>query len=158
MNETTAIETPEREAGWSPPDCSALVKEVTRFETTDGKSHFSRASAEIRQEDIEQAKWANERLEEGWSVAKILKALGRGIPDEILSQVTKDSKLVVRHWQCRDEPGYQPRYFEPGMCIYVYGNAGSWSGSYGNTMSIADLARHAREKRSILWQNNNNIQ
>lgn len=153
MNKTTVIETPEREAGWSPPNCSALIKEVTRFETTDGKSHFSRASAEMRQEDIEQAKWANARLDEGWSVAKILKAVRRSVPDEILDQVTKDSKLVVSHWQCSDDPGYQPRYFKPGMSIYVYGYAGSWSGSYGNTMSAADLARYAREKRSILGHN-----
>lgn len=151
-NETPAIETPKREAGWSPSDYSDLVKEVTRFKTTDGKTHLSRASAEMRQEDIEQAKWANQRLVEGWSVARILNAVGRSVPDEILDQVTKDSKLVVSHWQCRDEPGYQPRYFEPGMNIYVHGDAGSWSGSYGSKMSIADLARYARDKRSILGQ------
>ena len=156
MNETTAIETPEREARWSPSDCSALVKEVTRFETTDGNSHFSRSSAEMVQKNIEEAKWASERLEEGWSVARILKGVGRNVPDEILDQVTKDSKLVVSHWQCCNEPGYQARYFEPGMSIYVYGNAGSWGGSYGGTMSVADLARYALEKRTILGPNKNN--
>lgn len=150
MNKTTTIKTPKRDAGWTSPDCSTLVKEVMRFETTDGKLHFSRASAEMRQEDIEQAKWASERLEEGWSIAKIFKAVGRSIPDEILNQVTKDSKLVVSHWQCRDEPGYQPRYFKPGMSIYAYGNAGSWLGPYGDTMTVADLVRYARNKRSIL--------
>lgn len=153
MNETTAIETPEREAGWSPPDCSALVKEVKRFETTDGDSHFSRSSAEMIQKNIEEAKWASERLKEGWSVAKIFKAVGRNVPDQILDQVTKDSKLVVSHWQCRDEPGYQARYFKQGMRIYVYGNAGSCYGSYGASMSVADLARYAREKRTILEPN-----
>ena len=155
MNETTAIETPEREARWSPSDCSALVKEVTRFETTDGDSHFSRSSAEMFQKNIEEAKWASERLEEGWSVARILKGVGRNVPDEILDQVTKDSKLVVSHWQGCYEPGYQARDFKPGMSIYVYGNAGSWSGSYGGTMSVADLARYALDKRTILGPNKN---
>ena len=153
MNETTAIETPERESCWSPSDCSTLVKEVTRFETTDGDSHFSRSSAEMFQKNIEEAKWASERLEEGWSVARILKGVGRNVPDEILDQVTKDSKLVVSHWQCRDEPGYQARYFEQGMRIYVYGNAGSCWGYYGASMSVVDLARYAREKRTILEPN-----
>lgn len=150
------ITTPKlQQQGESPlgsPSCSA-VEAITMYRTTDGKTFHGEGSAIGHQEDIEEAKKANVMLNSGESVGAILRALGRTVVDEILDRVTKDSKLVISHWQCRDTPGYQPRYFEPGMIIYVGGDAGSWSGSYGNEMTTRDLARYAKDKRSILGQN-----
>jgi hypothetical protein len=135
------------------PPCSALVEAVTMHRTTDGKTFHGEASAIGHQEDIEEAKKGNTMLKSGESVGAILRALGKTVADEILDQVTKESKLVISHWQCRDTPGYQPRYFEPGLLIYVGGDAGSWSGSYGNTITTRDLARYAEDSRSVLEPN-----
>lgn len=123
------------------------------FRTTDGMDFNSRSSAEYHQEKIAIAHDANARLKRGESIAEILRANGRTVPDEVLERVNKDSKLVIEHWQCRDTPGYQPRFFEPGLSIYVAGDAGAWSGSYGNTMSVDDLARYAKHRGSILLAN-----
>jgi len=135
------------------PLLASLILEVTMFRTTDGKDFDSRSSAECHQKKIAIAEDANARLKRGESIAEILRANGKTVPDEILERVTKDSKLVIEHWQCRDTPGYQPQFFDPGLSIYVAGDAGSWSGSYGNTMSLRDLARHANHRGSILLAN-----
>jgi hypothetical protein len=132
---------------------ASLILEVAMFRTTDGKDFNSRSSAEYHQKKIAIAEDANARLKRGESIAEILRANGKTVPDEILERVTKDSKLVIDHWQCRDTPGYQPQFFEPGLSIYVAGDAGSWSGSYGNTMSLLDLARYANHRGSILLAN-----
>ncbi len=135
---------------WSPPDCSKLVKEVTRFKTADGKLFSERRLAESHQADIEEANFATGRLEAGDSIADILRQVGRKVHYPIFEQVTKDSKLVISHWQCRDTPGYQPVRFLPELQIYVHGDAGSWSGSYGGKMFLNELARYALDKRSVL--------
>lgn len=137
----------------STPLLASSILEVTMFRTTDGRDFNSRSSAEYHQEQIAIAHDANIRLKRGESIAEILRANGKTVSDEILERVTKDSKMVIEHWQCRDTPGYQPQSFEPGLLIYVAGDAGSWSGSYGNTMSVDDLARYAKHRGSILLAN-----
>lgn len=120
------------------------------FETADGKTFHHRITAERYQSDIDAASDATERLKRGESVATILRAHGMTVPDEILERVTKDSRLCIPHWQCRDTPGYKPQFFETGFCVYVWGDAGRWSGSYGNRISLTDLAGYANDKRSVL--------
>jgi len=34
--------------------------------------------------------------------------------------------------------------------MMVYGNAGSWSGPYGNVMSISDLVAYAKSPNAVL--------
>ena len=132
---------------------ASLILEVTVFRTTDGKDFNFRSSAEYHQKEIAIAEDANARLKRGESIAEILRANGKTVPDEILERVNKDSKLVIEHWQCRDTPGYQPRFFDPGLSIYVAGDTGSWSGSYGNMMNLRDLAGYAKHRGSILLAN-----
>ena len=59
-----------------------------------------------------------------------------------LAEVTKDTKLIISHWQCRDQPGYQPRHVDSDGMVYVSGDAGSWSGPYGSKCSPQDVARY----------------
>lgn len=77
-------------------------------------------------------------------MADALRAGGWAVPDPILEEVTAETKLIIEHWQCREKPGYTVRYFTPNRTVYVFGHAGSWSGSYGNDMSILDLADYAK--------------
>lgn len=153
MPPETPAEAADLAAVVSTPLLASSILEVTMFRTTDGRDFNSRSSAECHQEKIAMAHDANMRLKRGESIAEILRANGKTVPDEILERVNKDSKLVIEHWQCRNTPGYQPQFFEPGLSIYVAGDAGSWSGSYGNTMSVDDLARYAKHHGSILLAN-----
>lgn len=126
------------------------VREVLRYETTDGKNFSTFDSAERHQKRIRGAEHATLILQNGGALADALRALGESAIDPILEQVTKDSKLVIEHWQCRDTPGYQPKEIATSGEIFVWGNAGCWSGSYGSWISVSDVARYARDKRSVL--------
>jgi len=122
------------------------ITTVTRWTTSDGKDHSSLSAAEYHAGQMDKAAKANAVLESGGSVADALRAAewtyASAVP-EVLERVTKDSKLVIEHWQCCDTPGYQVRYFTSARDLYVHGNAGSWSGGYGSRVSLADLARYA---------------
>lgn len=132
------------------PKLREVIKSVTRYQTTDGDTHYSIESAEIRQRDIYQADFANEKLQKGETIGSILRALEVPLIDPILDEITKESSFVISHWQCRKNPGYKPCAFKPGLAIYVGGDAGSWSGSYGEWMSLSDLVGYAKTEGSIL--------
>lgn len=127
-----------------------MVKEVVRFQTTDGELWGSRQSAEQHQIHIQKAEAADRILRSGRTFADILRAVGESVPDPVLEKVTKDSMFSIPHWQCSDEAGYKIARIETGMLLFVYGNAGSWSGPYGSKMSIRDLVGYAKSKNSIL--------
>jgi len=124
---------------------------VTCFKTSDGSKFESIASANYHQMEIEKADRADKVLKNGGSIADSLRAAGSKVEiDPILEKVTKLSKLSIKHWQCKDEPGYSPMWFEQGMRLMVGGNVGSWSGPYRNYVSIDDLIRYAKDPKSKL--------
>jgi len=128
------------------------IKVVGRFQTSDGEFFQERSSAEFHQEQIAKAEYATNLLEEGFSVGECLRRaewLAIGI-DPILDDITINSKLSIPHWQCRDEPGYSPTHFTSSREIHLFGDAGSWSGCYGNNVTLRDLARYAQDKNSQL--------
>jgi hypothetical protein len=121
------------------------VESVIRWKTLDGKEFCSESEAYFHADEIDAASRANAALQEGKSVAEALIAAGWSVPDPILETVTKDTKLIIEHWQCRSEPGYTVQRFNPNRTVYVYGYAGSWSGSYGNdNMPIRNLVDYAQ--------------
>lgn len=130
-----------------------VLKRIARvhvFQTSDGERYTHLDSAISQETLLVEAAHATKMLVEGHSVGAILRTLGRDVLDPVLDKVTKDSKLVIEYWQCRGNPGYQPVYFTPGMRLFTYGDAGSWSGSYGGIIQMADLIRYAKDFRSIL--------
>src|SRR5512136_2405234 len=84
------------------------IKTVTRWVTSDGKDHCSLSAAEYHAGQMDKAAKANAVLESGGSIADALRAAdwtyAADVP-EVLERVTKESKLVIEHWQCRDTPG-----------------------------------------------------
>ena len=135
------------------PDRPTPVVPVQQFRTMDSRFFPTREAAELHQEEVETADWATKMLKAGYSVAEILEATGKTVPDLVLDLVTKDSKLVISHWQCCDGPGYKPRLFDIGMqSLYVHGHAGSWSGAYGNSVSLDSLVRYAKDPGSVLQE------
>lgn len=126
------------------------IEEITKWKTSDGEEFYSLDSAQHHAQNMDAAAVANAALEDGASVAIALSIAGYVHElDPILSRVTKDTKLVIEYWQCRDTPGYQPRHFLPGLYeMYVGGDAGSWSGSYGGDVKLSDLVRYAKHENT----------
>lgn len=120
------------------------IKTIETFETTDGRLHRSRSSAEYHQTRIDNTARANDLLVKGASLGVALRESNL-VPAECypeLDEVFTTTKLVISHWQCRDEPGYSVAHVEDDGGIYVFGHAGSWSGSYGAVCSLMDVSRY----------------
>lgn len=132
----------------------------TIYETTDGK-HFSMVeAAEHHQDRINQAAQATAELRNGASLLHALTAAGMSFASGLdeLSEITKDTELVISHWQCRDNPGYKPQWVNHDGRVFCFGYAGSWSGPYGGLVKLVDLvsyyaaAEKWRERHDELWR------
>jgi len=128
------------------------IQQVQRWKTSDGEEFTSYESAKYHAETMDKAFLGNEVLAAGGSMLDALIACGydRVNIDPIFERLTKNSAMVIEHWQCRDSAGYKLRCILPNMRVRVSGDAGSWSGSYGNEMSLHDLAIYAKHPNSIL--------
>ena len=126
------------------------ITTVTKWQTSDGKEHYSLKSAQYHARQMDATNKANAVLEAGGSVADALRA-GEwpGNIEPVLERVTKATKLVISHWQCQDTPGYQVQHFRSDWKVWVWGNAGSWSGCYGSHVPLDDLARYARNEATL---------
>lgn len=130
------------------------IQTVTRWVTSDGKDHCSLESAQWHARQMDATNKANAVLDAGGSVADALRAgewPGNIEPvlEPVLERVTKATKLVISHWQCQDAPGYQVQYFRSDWKLWVWGNAGSWNGCYGNYVPLDDLARYGRHEATL---------
>ena len=131
------------------------MKTVTMYEADDGKQFRSEAQCLEHEQQCEDARAANDMLENG---ATLMAALTRAnqtrpwwdsgltLEDKVfLMRATKDTGFVVRHWQCSDKPGYKVRQIDNQGRIHLFGDVGAWSGWYGNWVSLQDLLRYAHE-------------
>ncbi|MGW9250496.1 hypothetical protein [Streptomyces badius] len=121
----------------------------TVYVALDGSEHGSVRGAVDKNEAIARAERANAMLAAGATVYDAARAWSwmdnPSIPD-VLRKVTKDTPLIISHWQCRDTPGYTVCHFENDeYFVYVGGDAGSWSGPYGSKITLADIARYAED-------------
>lgn len=66
----------------------------------------------------------------------------------MLTKITKDTGVVVRHWQCSDKPRYKPIRLDHNNRVQLWGEAESdiGPGEYGNGVSLAGLLRYARDE------------
>lgn len=126
------------------------ITTVTKWKTSDGKEHYSLESAQYHALQMDETNRANAVLDAGGSVADALRAGGwPGNIEPVLERVTKATKLVIPHWQCQDTPGYQVQYFRSDWKLWVWGDAGSWSGCYGDNVTVGELARYARNEATL---------
>lgn len=131
---------------------------VTRYETSDGRIHYSESGAKDWERAINAARLATMALEGGSDLADayaLFCSLAHDwAPDEAtrlaLVGVTRKSQLVISYWQCRDTPGYRPCRFNPDGSIFVHGDAGSWSGPYGNDVEVRDLITYINDTKRRL--------
>ncbi len=118
-------------------------RRIDAFQTSDGDIHPTEGIANGRQMQIDRVRRANEMLQSGASVGVACRESGlvQGDFYHQLDDLFTTTKLVISHWQCRDQPGYSPvRFSEGGM--FVHGDAGSWTGPYGADCSLNDLIRY----------------
>lgn len=127
-------------------------KMVEAFETSDGELHRTREAASYAQRRIDGAARATELLEHGHSLGEALREGGflrAGVyPD--LDEIFASTKLVIHHWQCSDKPSYQPVRVQKDGRVFVFGDAGSWSGPWGTPGGVAldDLVRYWNETKA----------
>lgn len=121
---------------------------IEAFETTDCKIHRNRASAEHHQQQLDAAMRANVMLNAGVSVGVAARESGLVVGDHYhdLDDLFVTTPMVISHWQCREEPGYMPVRFENGG-MFVWGDAGSWSGPYGAHCNLGDVQRYWQETK-----------
>ena len=109
-------------------------QKIEAFLTSDREIHNNLVSAETHQRRLDGAVRATAMLEEGASLGAALRAGGfigeKSYPE--LDAVTKGTKLVISHWQCKDTPGYSPCSVDHQGRVWVWGDVGSWTGPYGN--------------------------
>lgn len=135
------------------------MKTVTMYEAEDGKQFRVEGQCLEYEQQREDAKAANEMLENG---ATLMAALTRAnqtrpwwdsgltLEDKVmLMKITKDTGFVVSHWQCSDKPGYKVCEIDSYGRMHLFGDAGCWSGPYGNWVDLRDLLRYARNTSTI---------
>jgi len=121
-----------------------ITEIVVYYSDITGKKYSTRESAEYDEELYLKIEKANERFQNGENLYDVLKDLGvaRYRLHKILKKINRDTKLKIPHWQCRNTPGYQVIKINPDLTIFVHGDAGSWSGPYGENVTIEDLVRY----------------
>lgn len=114
------------------------MKIITKYQADDGSEFRDERTCLAHESECRRVEGANVLLQSGASLAECLTVAGHP-PHEsqraALEQITKDTALIISYWQCRDQPGYKPCRIELQGRIFVHGDAGSWSGPYGGTMS-----------------------
>ena len=130
------------------------MKTATMYEADDGKQFRTEALCLEYDQQCADLAAANEMLDNGASLMAALTRAhqtrtwwGSGLTVEdkvILMNTTKRTGFVVIHWQCSNKPGYKPCGLNQAGQVLLWGDAGCWSGPYGNWVSLTDLLRYAR--------------
>jgi len=112
-----------------------------------GKLHKRETYADICA--LKHAKYnlANSLLKAGYPLESIEYwcRFGWKLKDEQKS-ITQDNCFIIFHWQCCDKPAYQIRSIDENGSLFLSG-CGSWSGYYGNAVSIDRLPQpHPKEE------------
>lgn len=130
-----------------------VVESVQAYRCSDGDLFLDYEIAKSRQDAINRAAHANAILNNGGSVLQAMTEAGYPVPDHdekaLLACITKKTDISIRYWQCRDEPGYRVQYFTTNGNVHLYGDVGSWTGSYGGTIPVSDLIRHMQDTLRI---------
>lgn len=129
-----------------------FMKQVSMYEANDGKLFRDELSALDWDVKLEKVALANQMLQDGSNVYEVLKASGifwEGDVEEkrsTLEKLTKETGLVIPHWQCSENPGYKVCFLDiQSGKILVHGDTGTWSGAYGSYMGLSDLCRYAED-------------
>jgi len=115
------------------------IIERTKWVTKDHKEHLSYEQAVRWVSEMQKANVADKMLSAGRNLEDIFEiALKKECP-EILKDVTRQTKIKISYWQCKEYPVYSLGYFNANGTIRVGGNG------YGNDVTIRDLVRYMED-------------
>jgi hypothetical protein len=130
------------------------MKTVTLYEAYDGKRFIREADCLEYEQQMQDAKAANEMLANGATLMAVLTRANRKRPwwdrnliledRDMLIRMTKDTGITVEHWQCRKTPGYKVSEIGHTGCLYLHCEAGAISGAFGCWVSLPDFLRYAK--------------
>jgi len=128
------------------------MKTVTLYEAYDGRRFIREADCLEYEQQLQDAKAANEMLRNGATLMAVLTRANQKRPwwdrnltleDRVmLIRMTKDTGIVVEHWQCRKTPDYKVSEIDHTGCLYLHGDAGT--GAYSGWVSLTDFLRYAK--------------
>lgn len=132
------------------------MKEVIIYEADDGQ-RFDYESQCVKYEEMcKRVEEANDLLNRGYPLYVIWKFI---YPNDnssfsekeidLLMKINKDTKFIVSYWQCKDIPGYKVCKINNDGYLWLFGDVGSWSGPYGNWITISELLRYAEHPKTI---------
>ena len=120
---------------------------VQYWRARDGKDFPYEGAALAHESELDKCAAADFEIATGGSLWEALKTIGESgnheEHSELLSTVTKATGFSVSHWQCREEPGYSLGRRGTDGRWYLGGDAGSWSGGFGEFVTVGDLIRYA---------------
>jgi hypothetical protein len=129
------------------------MKTVTLYESYDGRRFIREADCLEYEQQMQDAKAANEMLRSGATLMAVLTRANQKRPSwdrnliledrAMLTRMTKDTGIVVEHWQCRKTSGYKVCEIGHTGCLYLHGDAGA--GDYGGWLSMKDFLRYAKD-------------
>lgn len=135
------------------------MKAITVYEALDGRRFDTEQRCVEHDTYCADAAAANEMLANGATLFAVLARANQSrhywhdtlsIEEKaLLMRMSQDTGVSVPHWQCRDEPGYKFCRVEPSGEIFLFGDSGSWSGSYGDVVSQRDFLRYAAETLKV---------
>lgn len=122
---------------------------VTMYLAEDGEKFYTESECLRHETALTNQGKANEMLREGRNLYNVMVQLNKdnnwwSVSEEeekVLKSVTKDTKLIIQHWQCHEKPSYSPTEVSLGGRIY-FGGVGGWSGYYGNWIESSDLVSY----------------
>jgi hypothetical protein len=128
------------------------MKTVTLYEAYDGRRFIREADCLEYEQQLQDAKAASEMLRNGATLMAVLTRANQTRPwwdrnltleDRVmLIRMTKDTGIVVEHWQCRKTPDYKVSEIDHTGCLYLHGDAGT--GAYSGWVSLTDFLRYAK--------------
>lgn len=119
-----------------------LVEEVKSYKCNwCDKLHKTERDADMCALKHAKINLANTMLNDGYTLESIEYWCGFhwSLSDE-QKGITKDNCFIVSHWQCCDRPAYKIVSIEDGGYLKLWGK-GSWSGYYGNAVSVDKLPK-----------------
>lgn len=133
------------------------MKTVQMYEAEDGTRFTLESQCAEYERHCANVKAANLMLESGATLMSVLDRLNytnpqwdSNLPNEdraILLDTTKDTGFVVSHWQGSNKPGYKVQQVNVDGQLYLFGDAGAWSGPYGDWVHLSDFLRYAHQTK-----------
>lgn len=133
------------------------MEKVIKYKTKDTRFFDSESEAIEHEQFLDDLEAANSLVQNG---ANILDCLLRAYRSKIymfdamnldcrdkviLIKCTKDTGLIIRHWQCSKKPGYTVQRIQESGYLLVGGDAVSCSGPYYSEISVNDYLRYYKD-------------